>query len=270
MLTKLYDFSPPSLLRLCGAYSAIFTPEINDNLGSVDGALPYEMHGLPGFVGGTGDGVAAFEVLEKPRHVAAERTHRLHSLGVALALALVAPEHDVPVLRRDDWAVQHLKGHVHALKRSCRTAAPAHRDGGGRFGFDMRPTRKADTLPHGEECAVGLAVVGGRTYHERIGRRKLPDDAVGDVVIEDAASERLLDALVASAAAANRLLADPDGLGFDSLGSKGVGDFLERPRRVAVFTRASVDEQYFHFVPFCLTRRCGDAEGYCCEGLRPV
>ena len=209
--------------------------------------LPNEVHGLPGFVGGAGDGVAAFEVLEKPRHIAAESAHRLHPLGVAFALALVASKHNIPVLRRDDWAVQHLKGHVHTLKRSCRTAAPTHRDGGGRFGFDIRPTRKADTLPHGEECAVGLAVVGGRADHERIGRRKLLDDSVGDVVVEDAASERLLDALVARAAAANRLLADPDDLGVYSLGDEGVGNFLERPRRVAVFTRTSVYEQYFHF-----------------------
>ena len=28
------------------------------------------MHGLPGFVGGTGDGVAALEVLQEPRHIA--------------------------------------------------------------------------------------------------------------------------------------------------------------------------------------------------------
>jgi hypothetical protein len=34
------------------------------------------------------------------------------------------------------------------------------------------------------------------------------------------------------------------------IGSEGVGDFLERSRRVAVFTRTTVDEQYFHFVPF--------------------
>ena len=262
MLTKLYDFSPPSLLRLCGAYSAIFTPEINDNLGSVDGALPYEMHGLPELVGGAGDGVAAFEVLDEPRHIASESAHRLHPLGVAFALALVASEHDVPVLRRDDRAVQHLERHIHALERRCRTAAPAHRDRGGRLCLDVCPTRKADTLPHGEKCAVGLAVVGGRTYHECIGRRKLLDDAVGDIVVEDAASERLLDALVASAASAHRLLADPDGLGLDPFGDKGVGYFLERPRRVAVLTRASVDEQYFHFVPFWhfyLTQRRGEA-----------
>jgi len=34
------------------------------------------------------------------------------------------------------------------------------------------------------------------------------------------------------------------------IGSEGVGNFLERPRSVAVFTRTSVYEQYFHFVPF--------------------
>ena len=205
------------------------------------------MHGLPGFVGGAGDGVAAFEVLEEPRHIASKGAHRLHPLGVAFALALVASKHDVPVLRRDDRAVQHLKWHVHALKRRCRTAATAHRDGGGGLRLDVCPTREADSLPHGEECTVGLAVVGGRTYHERIGRRKLFDDAVGDVVVEDAASERLLDALVARAAAAHRLLADPDGLGLDSLGSEGISDFLERPCRVAILTRASIYEQYLHF-----------------------
>ena len=209
--------------------------------------LPYEVHGLPRFIHGTRNGVATFEVFEKPRHVAAERTHSLHPLGVAFALALVAPEHDVPVLRRDDRAVQHLKGHVHALKRRCRATATAHRYGGSGFGLDMRPTRKTDTLPHGEKCTVGLTVVGGRTDHESIGRRQLLDDTVGNVVVKDAASERLLDALVAGAAAANRLLADPDGLGFDPFGDEGVGNFLERPRRVAIFTRTSVDEQYFHF-----------------------
>ena len=48
----------------------------------------------------------------------------------------------------------------------------------------------------------------------------------GDVVVENATSERLLGALVAGAAAARRLLADPDGLGFDPLGDEGVGNFL--------------------------------------------
>lgn len=60
------------------------------------------MHRLPGLVGGTRDGVAALEVLEKPRHVASERAHRLHALGVLAAFALVAPENDIPVLRCGD------------------------------------------------------------------------------------------------------------------------------------------------------------------------
>ena len=33
-----------------------------------------------------------------------------------------------------------------------------------------------------------------------------------------------------------------DGLGLDSLGGEGVGDFLQCPRRVAVRSGASVDE----------------------------
>ena len=65
-------------------------------------------------------------------------------------------------------------------------------------------------------------------------------------------------------ASAHRLLAYPDGLSLDSLGGKGVGDFLERPRRVAVFARTSVDEQYFHLqfllLGFYLTQKRREAE----------
>ena len=245
-------------------------PCLGDGLVAVGRALPYEVHGLPGFVGRTGDGVAALEVLQEPRHVASEGAHRLHSFGVLSALALDASEGDIPVLGRDERAVQHLERHVHALERRRGTAATAHRDGCGGLRLDMRPTREADALPHGEERAVGLAIVGRRAKDYAVGITQLFDDAVGYVVVKHATAERLLDALVAGATAAHRLLADPDGLGFDSLGDEGVGDFLKRASRVAVFTRASVDEQYFHFLPFCLTRRCGDAEVYCCEGLGPT
>ena len=57
---------------------------------------------------------------------------------------------------------------------------------------------------------------------------------------------------IAGAAASDWLVADPDGLGLDPLCGECVGDFLERASRVTVFTRTSVDEQYFHFsFPFC-------------------
>ena len=225
--------------------------------------LSYEVHGLPGFVGGAGDCVAALEVLEEPRHVASERAHRLHALGVAFALAFFASERHVPVLRRDDGAAQHLERHVHALVRRSRSSAAANRDGRGGLRLDELRAREADALPKREKRAGRLAVIDRRADDDSVRILQLLDDAVGRIVIEHALAEVLCLALIAGDASADRLVSDPGRLRFDAFRGKRVGDFLQRAGSVAVCTRTSVDKQYFHFVlfwHFYLTQRRGEAE----------
>ena len=89
--------------------------------------LPDEMHRLPGFLFGARDGTCG-DVLEKPGQVAREGAHGLHSFQVLRGLALFTPVGDVPVLRPDDVAAEHLEREVEALEGRRGASAPADGD----------------------------------------------------------------------------------------------------------------------------------------------
>ena len=183
----------------------------------------------------------------------ASRSHSPSSrptLGVAFALALFASEYDVPVLRRDNGAAQHFKGHVHALVGRRRAPAAANRDGRGGLRLDELRAREADALPEREECARRLPVVDRRADDDSVRLLQLLYDAVGRIVAEHALAEVLRLALVAGDTSADRLVANPYRLRFNAFRRKRVGDFLQRTGCVAVRARTSIDEQHFHIVSF--------------------
>ncbi len=153
-------------------------------------------------------------------------------------------------MRRDNGTAQHLERHIHALVGRRRAPAPAHRDGCGGLRLDELSARKADPLPKREERACRLPVVDRRADDDAVRVLQLLDYSIGRVVAERALAQALRPALAAGDASANGLVASPDRLGFDAFRRKRVGYFPQGARRVAVCTRASIDEQYFHIVPF--------------------
>ena len=171
----------------------------------------------------------------------------MHPLAVLGAFALAQTKDDVPVLRADQYRVQHLERHVQALERGRRTSAAADGNRRGRLAVDQRGGRETDTLPRRQERSGRLAVVGRRANHDRVGGLELLDDPVGHIVVERAAAEILSPALAAGDAAPDGLQADPEGFGLEAFRGERVSDFLQRPGRVAVGVGTSVDEQYFHF-----------------------
>ena len=125
-----------------------------------------------------------------------------------------------------------------------------NRDGRGGLRLDELGAREADALPEREKRACRLPVVDRRADDDSVRVLKILDYAVGRVVAEYALAQILCLALIAGNASADGLVSDPGRLRFDAFRRKRVGDFLQRAGSVAVRARASVYEQYFHFVPF--------------------
>ena len=148
------------------------------------------------------------KIPEDPCHIRPEPAHGLHPFRVFGSFAGSETVSDVPILRTDDDAVEHLERHEETLQRRGRTAAAADRHARDGFAGHARRIGHHRPLDQRQQRPVGLSVIDRRADDDRIGFGDFFHDFVARIVVEDAAAGFF--AGVAGHAAVDGLSADPE------------------------------------------------------------
>ena len=187
---------------------------------------------------------AQSDTLHKESHVPRERAHGLLSLFVHVGFALFAPVDRVPILTRRYRHIGYSEIFIQLVKCRGTSAAPCTHYACADLHSLVKRRAVKKSVEDGYQRRVCGGIIDGTCHNKAVRlaelRRKLIDN-----IIKDAFSE--FTAPPAGDAAPDIFIADLHRLGLNALRLKNLFHFFDGERSVAVYPRAAVDNEHFHF-----------------------